>query len=105
MNSANFVLWQVRIWDRFAKSSPLLLLLLTGAFYLLGYRDWLLFFYVCVGLFVSIITVWWFWVIYSIATLVHIINNSEKNLTSVVEELRQINQTLDYAKDRHNRKR
>lgn len=105
MNSASFVLWQVKIWDRFAKSSPLLLLLLTTAFYLLGFRDWLLFLYVCIGLFVSVTAVWWFWVIYSIASLVHIINNSEKNLTSVIEELKQINQALNHAKDRHNRQR
>lgn len=103
MKDLNFILWQIKIWDRFAKFSPLLLILLIAAFYLLGYRDWDLFLYVCIGIFVSITVVWWFWVIYTIALLVYTINNSGKNLVNIIEELKEINQAINDRKNRHNR--
>ena len=105
MKDADFIIWQIKIWDRFAKFSPLLLLALSIFFYLLGYKDWDLFLYICLGLFISISVVWWFWVIYTIALLVHILKNSGKKLTNVIDELREINQTLDDKKNRHNRQR
>ena len=103
MNDAKFIVWQVNLWDRFAKSSPFLLIFLIGLFYLLGFRDWNLFLYICLGLFVSVIIVWWFWVIYTIAVIAYTINNSGKRLTDVVEDIKEIQKTINDRKNRPNR--
>lgn len=103
MNDAKFIVWQVKLWDRFAKSSPFLLIFLAGLFYLLGFRDWDLFLYICLGLFVSISIAWWFWVIYTVAVIAHTINNSGKKLTDVIDDIREIHRTIDDRKNRRNR--
>lgn len=103
MRDLNFILWQIKIWDRFAKFSPLLLIALIATFYLLGYRDWDLILYICIGLFFSVSVIWWFWVIYTIALLVYTINNSGKKIVNIIEELKEINQAVNDRKNRHNR--
>lgn len=103
MNDADFILWQVKLWDRFAKSSPIFLLLLASIFYLLGHRDWDLFLYICLGIFASVMFAWWFWVLYTIAVIVYTINSSGKSLNQIVEEIREIRRAIDDRKNRHNR--
>lgn len=103
MRDLNFILWQIKIWDRFAKFSPLLLIALIATFYLLGHRDWDLILYICIGLFFSVSVIWWFWVIYTIALLVYTINNSGKKIVNIIEELKEINQAVNDRKNRHNR--
>lgn len=74
-----------------------------GVFYYLGYRDWKLIYSVGAVFFVTTAITWWFWVIYSIAAIAIIINNSGKSLQEVIEEIREIRKVINDKQDSINR--
>ncbi len=66
---SRYILWQVKIWDWFAKLIPIVIAIAFGAFYYLGYRDWNLVYSIGAVFFVTVAVTWWFWVIYTIAAI------------------------------------
>ena len=85
-----FIIWQVTLWDRFAKVSPLILLIITGALYLYGFRNWELLidsFLIMCGV---VFSVWWFWVIYTIAVIAYVIEKSRRGLEDIMKDIHSV---------------
>lgn len=104
MNS-KFIIWQAVIWDRFAKVSPLIILSSFGIFYYLDYRNWELIINAGLIFFVSIAITWWFWVVYTIMSIATILNNSNKKLVDVLEEIRESQKDIYELRPRNRERR
>lgn len=100
---AKYVLWQVQVWDWFAKSIPFVISIAAGSFYLLGYRDWNLVYSTGAIFFVTVAITWWFWVIYTIAAIAVVISNSGKSIQEIIKEIREIRKAINAEKDNDNR--
>lgn len=98
-----YILWQVKIWDWFAKLMPLGIAVAFAVFYYLGYRDWSLIYGVGALFFVTVAVTWWFWVIYTIASIAVVIGNSGKSLQEVIREIKEIRKAINDKKDNLNR--
>lgn len=95
-----YLLWQVKIWDLFAKTIPFIITISVGIFYYLGYRDWNLIYSTSAIFLVTVAVTWWFWVIYSIASIAILINNSGKSLEEIIKEIKSIKEAI--AKEKNN---
>ena len=91
---AKYVIWQVKIWDVFAKIMPAATIISLGVFYLLGYRDWNLIYSIGEVFFVTVAITWWFWVIYTIATIAVVISNSGKSIKEIIKEVKEIRKII-----------
>lgn len=98
-----YILWQVKTWDWFAKLSPFIVSFSTIGAYFLGYRDWNLVYSVIAVMFVTIAITWWFWVIYTIASIAIIVHNSGRSLEEVIKELKDIRKIINDKKSDLNR--
>ncbi len=101
--NTKYVLWQVKIWDWFAKLSPFIILASAIIFYSLGYKDITLVYSVAAVFFVTTAVAWWFWVIYTIATIAIALDQSGKSLQEVIDEIREIRKAVNDKKDNLNR--
>jgi hypothetical protein len=100
-----FIIWQANLWDRFAKISPIIIALSIGIFYYLGYRDWSLVLNVASAVLFSVGVAWWFWVVYTIAIISMALNNSDKKLIDILEEIRQAQRELHELRPRDRQRR
>ena len=90
----NFIIWQALIWARFTLISPFLFLLTIMILYTLGFRDWSLFFdtmFVMMGL---TIVVWWFWVVYTIASIAYMVEKSSGRLRDVLTDIQSMKEEI-----------
>ena len=90
----HFIIWQALIWTRFTFVSPFLFLLTIITFYTLGFRDWSLFFdtmFVMMGL---TIIVWWFWVVYTIASIAYMVEKSSGRLRDVLTDIQDLKEEV-----------
>ena len=86
----NYIIWQVSLWDKFAKVSPAILTIIVIVLYLHGFRHWELFIDSIIGMGVIIFVVWWFWAIYTIAVLAYVLEKSSKGLVDVIKEIKEV---------------
>lgn len=100
---SKFIVWQVKIWDWFARSVPFIIVFASVISYFIGFRDWNFLYSVCAIFFVCVAVTWWFWVIYTIATIAIVIDNSGKSLKEVINEIKEIKKTINDKKDNLNR--
>jgi hypothetical protein len=100
---AKYVIWQVKIWDWFAKAMPFIIAIAGGSFYLLGYRDWNLVYSTGAIFFVTVAVTWWFWVIYTIAAIAIVISNSGKSIQEIIKEIKEIRKVINDEKNNDNR--
>ena len=90
----HFIIWQALIWARFTLISPFLFLLTLMTLYTLGFRDWSLFFdtmFVMMGL---TIIVWWFWVVYTIASIAYMVEKSSGRLRDVLTDIQSMKEEI-----------
>ena len=90
----HFIIWQALIWTRFTFVSPFLFLLTLMTLYTLGFRDWVLFFdtlFVMMGL---TIVVWWFWVVYTIASIAYMVEKSSGRLQDVLTDIQDMKKEI-----------
>jgi len=90
----HFIIWQALIWVRFTLISPFLFLLTIMILYTLGFRDWSLFFdtmFVMMGL---TIVVWWFWVVYTIASIAYMVEKSSGRLRDVLTDIQSMKEEI-----------
>ena len=90
----HFIIWQALIWTRFTFVSPFLFLLTLMTLYTLGFRDWVLFFdtlFVMMGL---TIVVWWFWVVYTIASIAYMVEKSSRRLQDVLTDIQDMKKEI-----------
>jgi len=62
--------------------------------YTLGFRDWFLFFdtlFVMMGL---TIIVWWFWVVYTIASIAYMVEKSSGRLRDVLTDIQSMKEEI-----------
>ena len=85
-----FIIWQVSLWDGFAKISPLILSLVVSVLYTNGFRNWELFIDSLLVMGVVVFIVWWFWAIYTIAVLAYVLDKSSKVLVEVITEIKEV---------------
>lgn len=90
MNTPKYILIQAIIWDRFAKASPVIAAVVAVTLYSLGFRNTELIIDTLLAMGVFTIIVWWFWIVYSVATIAYIIDRSSDNLMEVINELREV---------------
>jgi len=89
-----FIIWQALIWTRFTLISPFLFLLTLITLYTLGFRDWVLFFdtlFVMMGL---TIVVWWFWIVYTIASIAYMVEKSSVRLRDVLTDIQDLKEEV-----------
>ena len=89
------ILWQASVWDKFAKISPFIVVTTVAILYSSGDRNWEL---IRDGLIIFSITfgvVWWFWIIYTIATIAAILDKSQYGLKEVIEEIREMHKEIN----------
>jgi hypothetical protein len=101
---AKFIIWQATLWDKFAKIVPFVIVLSILIFYYFDYRDWDLIFHVGLIAFISLAVVWWLWVVYTIGTIAVVLNNSNRKLVDVLEEIKKAQKEV-YELRTYNRKR
>lgn len=101
--NSKYIVWQVKIWDWFARAVPFIIAIASVVSYLFGFRDWNFLYGVCSIFFVTVAVTWWFWVIYTIATIAIVIDNSGKSLKEVINEIKEIKKTINDKKDNLNR--
>jgi hypothetical protein len=85
-----FIIWQITLWDRFAKISPFLLAVIITVLYLLGFRNWDLVVDTAIIMLGIVSIVWWFWILYTIALIAHIIDQSSIRLEDVLKDIRDV---------------
>jgi hypothetical protein len=85
-----FILWQVTLWDRFAKVSPLILFTVVCVLYINGFREWELLKDALLIMGGIVFVVWWFWVIYTIAVIAYVIDKSSKGLVDIIREIEEV---------------
>lgn len=95
----NYILWQVTIWDRFAKIILPLIVIFGILFYLYDQTIWTTFMVISAVLFVSAAVTWWFWVIYTIASIALLLRKSNRDLGDVVTDLKNFRKTIDKNKN------
>jgi len=86
----NYIIWQVSLWDKFAKVSPAILTIIVVVLYLNGFRQWELLIDSIIVMGVIIFGVWWFWAIYTIAVLAYVLEKSSKGLVDVIKEIKEV---------------
>jgi len=89
-----FIIWQALIWARFTLISPFLFLLTMITFYTLGYRDWPLFFDTMIVMGGLVIIVWWFWVVYTIASIAYMVEKSSGRLRDVLTDIQSMKEEI-----------
>ena len=89
-----FIIWQALIWARFTLISPFLFLLTMITFYTLGYRDWTLFFDTMIVMGGLVIIVWWFWVVYTIASIAYMVEKSSRRLKDVLTDIQSMKEEI-----------
>lgn len=100
---SKYILWQVKIWDYFAKAIPFIISFAAIGSYFIGFRDWNILYGVGAIFFVTIAVTWWFWVIYTIAAIAIVMDNSGKSLKDIIEEIKEIKKAINDKKDNLNR--
>lgn len=98
-----YILWQVKIWDWFARAVPFIIAIGSVISYFLGFRDWNFLYSVGAIFFVCVAVTWWFWVIYTIATIAIVVDSSGKSLKEIIGEIKEIKKTINDKKDNSNR--
>lgn len=98
-NTPKFILWQITIWDTFAKASPFLFLIVASFLYCIGFRDSELFWDTLAIMILIIFIVWWFWILYTIASIAYVLDKSSENLKNVIDEIIEIRkEVIDLTK-------
>jgi hypothetical protein len=90
VNTPNYIFIQAIIWDKFAKASPIIAAVAAVILYLFGFRDTELIVDTLLAMGGVTIIVWWFWIVYSVATIAYIIDRSSSNLIEVLNEIREV---------------
>jgi hypothetical protein len=85
-----FIIWQVTLWDRFAKVSHLILSVIVGVLYFNGFRQWELLIDSLLIMGGIVFAVWWFWVIYTIAVIAYVLDKSSRGLVDIIEEIKYV---------------
>lgn len=98
-----YILWQVKLWDWFAKLTPFIISISIIVSYFYGLRDWNIVYSVGAIFFVTVAITWWFWVIYTIAAIAIVINSSGKSLQEVITEIKEIKKAINEKKNNINR--
>ena len=94
-----YIIWQVKIWDWFARAVPFIIAVASVISYCIGFRDWNFLYSVGAMFFVCVAITWWFWVIYTVATMAIVIDNSGKSLKEVINEIKEIKKRINDKKD------
>jgi hypothetical protein len=89
-----FIIWQALIWARFTLISPFLFLLTLTIFYTLGFRNWEMFFDTVIVMGGLIIIVWWFWVVYTIASIAYMVEKSSGRLRDVLTDIKSMKEEI-----------
>jgi hypothetical protein len=95
-----FILWQVYLWDTFAKLSPIILSIVVGILYVNGFRNWELLWDSLLIMGGIVFAVWWFWVIYTIAVIAYVLDKSSKGLVDIIEEIKEVRKDVVDLVDR-----
>jgi len=90
----HFIIWQALIWARFTLVSPFLFLLILITLYTLGFRDWILFIDTILVMGVLVIVVWWFWVVYTIASIAYMVEKSSGRLRDVLVDIQDMKKEI-----------
>lgn len=93
-DAPRYILWQVLIWDKFAKASPFILMIIFAIFYLLGIRDYDLLFDSLGVMLCIVMIIWWFWILYTISTIAYIIDRSSNGLKGILREIKEIREEI-----------
>ena len=86
----HFIIWQALIWARFTLVSPFLFVLALMTLYTFGFRDWALFFDTVFVMAGSVMVVWWFWIVYTIASIAYMIEKSSGRLQDVLVDIQEL---------------
>ena len=89
-----YIIWQAIIWERFARISPVILVLSAMIFYVIGFRNWQLLIDVVLTMGLSIFIVWWFWIMYTVATIAYVIEKSSGRLKDIITDIRSVKQDI-----------
>lgn len=99
----SYIIWQISIWDNFAKMSPFILATTIGILYGYGFRDWELFFDTTLIMLGIVIVCWWFWVLYTIAIILYVLEKSSIGLEQVMKDIHAVRSEIkDLIKPRNN---
>lgn len=90
----HFIIWQALIWARFTLVSPFLFVLTLMTLYTLGFRDWDLFFDTVFVMAGSVMVVWWFWIVYTIASIAYMIEKSSGRLQDVLVDIQELKEEV-----------
>lgn len=93
-NIPHYIVWQSLIWARFAIISPFLISLISFSLYCAGFRSWELFFDTFIVMGVLTIIIWWFWVVYTIATIAYMIEKSSGRLKDVLIDIHEMREEI-----------
>lgn len=94
-----YILWQVKLWDWFAKLMPFIISISAVVSYFYGLRDWNIVYSVGAIFFVTTAITWWFWVIYTIAAIAIMMDKSGKSLKELITEIQEIRKSINDKKD------
>lgn len=86
---------QVERWDLFARLVPTVFLVVCIGLISTGIIDFETAFWVGLALFSMTAVTWWFWTIFTIRSLVKILNRASKNLGEVREEFKQVSKEIE----------
>lgn len=90
----HFIVWQSLIWARFTLVSPFLITLTVIILYTLGFRDWILFIDTILVMGALVIIVWWFWVVYTIASIAYMVEKSSGRLRDVLVDIQDMKKEI-----------
>ena len=85
-----FILYQAILWDKFAKLSPIIITVITSILYCFGFRDWNLVLDTMLILGAIFTICWWFWVIWTIMIIAHILDKSKTNLVDIIRDIQGV---------------
>jgi len=89
------LLLQVKLWKYFAWSFPLIFLAAQYLLHVFGFDDIMGQLIVIGGeIFFTVSVIWWWWAVHNIANMIQSLNNANKNLEKVADQIGLIRKDL-----------
>ena len=94
-----YILYQAILWDKFAKLSPIIVTVIATTLYFFGLRDWSLVLDTVLILGALFIVCWWFWVVWTIMVIAHVLDKSKTNLADIIRDIRGVKEDIQDLKN------
>lgn len=93
---ANWIYKSTRLWNIYAKLSPIIFLVVSSALFYAGLASMEILLCAGAAILITTMIIWWFWMVWSIGTLAHMFMMSEKDFDDIKTLIRDARQDIKH---------